>query len=150
MKKWIDQILVLLLVGVISLIGNYIGFKVPIVQGLIGMFLLVAITVLGMALGKLVPIKLPVVFWISVIALLITSPVNPYGAVLDKQFFGKINFMALATPILAYAGLALGKDLKLFKQLSWRIVLVAIAVYTGTFVGATMLAQIVLKATGMI
>lgn len=151
MKKWLEQTQIFLLVGVTTLIGNYIGFKVPIMQALPGMLLIILITLAGIAVSNLIPIKqLPAVFWISLIALLITSPINPYGAMLDKQFFSKINFMAIATPILAYAGLSLGKDLKLVKTLSWKIVVVAIAVYTGTFICATTIAQIVLKLTHVI
>jgi len=151
MKKWLEQTQIFLLVGVITLIGNYIGYKVPIMQALPGMLLIILITLVGVAISVLIPIKqLPAVFWISVIALLVTSPINPYGAMLDKQFFSKINFMAIATPILAYSGLSLGKDLKLVKTLSWRIVIVAIAVYTGTFVCATAIAQFVLKLTKVI
>ena len=151
MKKYFEQIPIFLLVGAITLIGNYIGFKVPIMQSLIGMLLIIAITLVGIAISKIIPIKqLPSVFWISIIALLVTSPINPYGAMLDKQFFSKINFMALATPILAFSGLSFGKDLKLLKTLSWRIVIVALAVFTGTFVCATAIAQLVLKMTHVI
>lgn len=151
MKKWFEQIQIFLLVGVIALIGNYIGFKVPIMQALPGMLLLLVITLVGIAISEIIPIKqLPAVFWISIIALLITSPINPYGAMLDKQYFSKINFMAIATPILAYSGLSLGKDLKLIKTLSWRIVVVALAVYTGTFLCASAIAQVVLKLTHII
>jgi len=127
MKKWLEQTQIFLLVGVITLIGNYIGYKVPIMQALPGMLLIILITLVGVAISVLIPIKqLPAVFWISVIALLVTSPINPYGAMLDKQYFSKINFMAIATPILAYSGLSLGKDLKLIKTLSWKIIIVAL------------------------
>jgi len=151
MKKRLEQTQIFLMVGVTTLVGNYIGFKVPIMQALPGMLIIILITLVGIEISNLVPIKqLPAVFWISLIALLVTSPINPYGAMLDKQFLSKINFMAIATPILAYSGLSLGKDLKLIKTLSWRIVIVAIAVYTGTFLCATVIAQIVLKLTHVI
>lgn len=151
MKKWLEQTQIFLLVGVIILIGNYIGFKIPIMQALPGMIIMIIITLVGIEISKIIPIKqLPSVFWISLIALLITSPINPYGAMLDKQYLSKINFMAIATPILAYSGLSLGKDFKLIKTLSWKIVIVAIAVYTGTFLCATAIAQLVLKFSHVI
>ena len=151
MKKWLEQTQIFLLVGAIALIGNYIGFKVPIMQALPGMLLIILITLVGLAISIMIPIKqLPAVFWISVIALLVTSPINPYGAMLDKQYFSKINFMAIATPILAYSGLSLGKDFKLLRTLGWRIIIVALAVYTGTFLCATVIAQFVLKLTHVI
>jgi hypothetical protein len=43
-----------------------------------------------------------------------------------------------------------GKDLNIFKKMSWKIVLVALAVYTGTFVFATIIAQMMLKSMGLI
>ena len=55
----------------------------------------------------------------------------------------KLHF-ATTTPVLAYAGLSLGKDLGAFRRLSWRIIPVALAVTAGTFICATALAQLVL------
>ena len=150
MKRWFDQLLIFLWVGAITAVGNHIGFHVPLADGFLAMVMLIVITLIGQIIAEVIPIKLPAVFWVSVIALLITSPLNPYGSMLDKQFFSKINFLAIATPILAYAGLAVGKDLKLFRQLSWKIVIVALAVYTGTFLGATFVSEVVLKLTGKI
>jgi hypothetical protein len=150
MNKWLDQLLILLWVGVITVVGNRIGYGTPIADSVVGMILLVLITLVGLIITEVIPIKLPAVFWISVVALLTTSPLNPYGAMLEKEYIGKINFLALATGILAYAGLAVGKDLKLFQNLSWKIVIVALAVYTGTFLGATAIAEVILKFTGRI
>lgn len=150
MNKWLDQLLILLWVGAITVVGNRIGYGPPLLDSILGMLLLVVITLAGLIIAEVVPIKLPAVFWVSLLALLITSPLNPYGAMLEKQYLGKINFLAIPTAILAYAGLAVGKDLKLFQHLSWRIVIVALAVYTGTFLGATAIAQAVLKLTGNI
>lgn len=56
--------------------------------------------------------------------------------------------MALATPILAYAGLSLGKDLESFKKLGWRIIIVSLFVYTGTFLFASFFAEIAFKLLG--
>lgn len=56
--------------------------------------------------------------------------------------------MAIATPILAYAGLPFGKDLKEFRKLSWRIVVISIVVYTGTFVLSTLIAEFGFRLTG--
>ncbi|OBR91100.1 MULTISPECIES: hypothetical protein [Clostridium] len=150
MKRLIQEAFILFWVGIIALIGNTIKNKVPLKIGIIGMAILVAITLIGIIIKKIVPANIPTVFWVSIVAVLVTSPLNPYGAFLDKQYLEKIDMIALTTPVLAFAGLSLGKDLKLFKSLSWKIIIVALTVYTGTFVFATMIAQIVLKATGQI
>jgi hypothetical protein len=49
---------------------------------------------------------------------------------------GQINFLALATPILAFAGLSIAKDVPAFRRLGWRIVLTSLAANAGTFIGA--------------
>ncbi|MBE3587547.1 MAG: hypothetical protein IMW93_03140 [Thermoanaerobacteraceae bacterium] len=143
-----ERIPTFLLVGLIALIGNSIGFKIPIVDSLIGMALLIVLTLIGQAIATFSPVKMPVVFWISVVALISTSSLNPYGQQL-AGLMNKIDFLAIATPILAYAGLSLGKDIKHFKNIGWKMVIIAIAVYTGTFVCASIIAQIVLKIQGI-
>ena len=62
----------------------------------------------------------------------------------------QVTFLATTTPVLAYAGLSLGKDLGAFRRLSWRIIPVALAVTAGTFICATALAQFVLHLEGLI
>lgn len=150
MKKWVDQLLIFLTVGIIIMVSNYFGFGVPLRDSLGGVVLLLAITLVGLFIAEFAPLKLPAVFWISIVAILTTSSINPYGSMLDKQYLGKIDFLAISTAILAYAGLALGKDVKLFKQLGWKIIVVALAVYTGTFLGAVFIAECVLRFTGKV
>jgi hypothetical protein len=116
-------------------------------KALPGMFIIIAITIAGFAVGKLIPFKTPVVVWISLIALLVSSSVFPGNAYIVKAA-EQINFMALATPILAYAGLSFGKDLKEFKKLGWRIVVVSLVVYTGTFIFSSLIAELGFRLTG--
>lgn len=150
MKKFVQEAVILLAVGIIALVGNTINDKVPLSTGFVGMAILVGITLIGIIIKKIIPLNLPMVFWVSIVAILVTCPLDPYGAYLDTQYLDKIDMLALTTPVLAFAGLSLGKDLKLFKELSWKIVVVAIVVYTGTFFFATLIAQFVLKTTGKI
>jgi len=141
-----DQILTFLIIGIIATLGNWVGYHVSPIAAFPGMLIIVAITILGFIANKLVP-KIPTVIWVSIIALLVTSSINPFQQSIVK-YTEKINFMALATPILAYAGLSFGKDLKEFKKLGWRIVVVSICVYTGTFLFATLIAEIGFRLTG--
>ncbi|AIF52793.1 hypothetical protein [Pelosinus sp. UFO1] len=144
-----ETVLVLLLMGVMIVVGNTIGYHYPITDAMIGYLMIMAVTLIGMGLAKIMPIKLPMVFWISLIALLATSPISPYAGLITA-YTNKVDFLALITPILAYAGLSVGKDLVMFKKMSWRIVIVALTVYTGTFVCATAVAQLMLKLEGII
>ena len=63
---------------------------------------------------------------------------------------GKIGLLPLCTPILAYAGISIGKDVDTFKEQGLAIVIVAIFTFAGTFLGSTIIAQIILKMTGVI
>lgn len=140
---------VLLIAGVMALAGNTIGYKMPVGEGLIGYLLLAGLTLVGIIVQRVLPFKLPIVFWVSIIAILSTSPLSPLAQTIT-YYTGKVDFLALCTPILAFAGLGVGKDLEAFKKISWKIVLVAMFVYTGTFVFATMVAQIMLHVEGVI
>ncbi|MFJ7734972.1 hypothetical protein ACIQ2D_01420 [Lysinibacillus sp. NPDC097287] len=142
-----DKILTFAIIGIIALMGNWIGYDVSPIDALPGMMIIVAVTVLGFIFAKIIPIKLPVVIWISILALVITTPIFPGNEIVIK-LTEKVNFMALATPILAYAGLSFGKDLQEFKKLGWRIVVVSLVVYTGTFVLSTLVAEIGFRITG--
>lgn len=144
-----DMFIAFVLMGVMAVAGNTIGYKMPVMDAIIGYAIMLAITLVGAGFSKIIPIKLPMVFWISIIALAVTSPFSPFGTTITA-YTNKVDFMALCTPILAYAGLAVGKDLDAFKKMSWRIVIVALAVYTGTFLFATMVAEVMLRFEGVI
>ena len=62
----------------------------------------------------------------------------------------QVSLLAVCTPVLAYAGLAIGKDLALFKNISWRIIPVSLAVFSGTFIFAALIAQVTLHWEGVI
>lgn len=141
------KVIVLSTIGIIALFGNWIGYGVNPIDALMGMVIIIVVTAVGWSLTEFLPFKLPAVVWISLLALLVTSPIFPGNAYMAEET-GKINFMALATPILAYAGLSFGKDIEDFKKLSWRIVVVSLVVYTGTFLFATLFAEIIFNIRG--
>lgn len=158
--KWSEAIAILFVMGVISVTGDVIGYKANLGKGLtygqfvleaaIGYSIMFAIALLGIACSKYIPGKLPMVFWVSVLATLSTVPnLSPWAKEIG-YYTGKVDFLALATPILAFAGLSFGKDLDKFKTMSWRIVVVALSVYTGTFLCAAIVAQFLLKLEGVI
>ncbi|WP_238900173.1 hypothetical protein [Clostridium sp. YIM B02500] len=146
-----NNALILTIIGGITLIGNWISFKVSPIDSILGMIILIIIALVGVWLSKIIPIKVesPTVIWVSVLALLLTSPIFP-GHETISQFTDKINFMALTTPVLTYAGLSVGKDINTFKKLGIRIVIVSLLVYTGTFLLASIFAEIVLRFNGTI
>lgn len=146
-----NNAIALSIIGLLTLVGNWIGFGVTPLEALPGMAILVVIALAGWWLSKAIPLKIesPTVIWISLLALLATSPIFP-GHQWLTAITSKVNFMAITTPVLSYAGLSLGKDIDTFKKLGWKIVVVSLLVYTGTFILATMFAQIMLKLNGTI
>ena len=150
LAKMKDILFILLVTGVFTLISNLAGGHIKTIgEPSIGVLILVAISALG-ALLSMLPgfMKLPMVFWVSLIAVVVSLPQFPGSDVL-LSYTKQVNFLAITTPILAYGGLCLGKDLEAFRQLSWRIVPVALAVAAGSFLCATFLAEIMLHLEGI-
>ena len=150
MNKLQDMTIILILTGLFITVGNVIGYKVDWYSSIAGISIIVVIGLIGMAVSKLPVLnRLPMVFWISIVAIIASLPDFP-GSAWIIQTTKKVQFLAITTPLLAYAGLSLGKDIELFKKLSWRIVPVTLAVITGTFIFAAVIAQFVLKWEGAI
>lgn len=144
-----DTLKVLLITAGVSLIGNYISKDTTPLEALPGMLILVAIAFAGIALGEIIPIKLPNIAYIMTIGTILTVPGFP-GSATIINYVGKIDFLALCTPILAYAGIYTGKSIDDLKKTGWRIFVLAVVVMFATFVGSAVIAQFVLKFMGQI
>lgn len=144
-----DIAAVLAIVCGISLIGNWIAVKIDPLKSLPGMLILGLISLAGWGLSKVIPWNLPSIVYISLIAIALTTPWTPGSQWVLSQV-NNVNFLALCTPILAYAGIAIGKDLDQFAKMSWKIAIVAMFVLSGTFIGSCIIAQVMLKVTGRI
>jgi len=148
----------LALVSAFALIGNWMsttksGAPVTPLEALPGMVMLFAITIGGIALARLVdkvlPKNLPDIAYISLVAIIVTIPGFP-GAEFAFASMNKIGLLPLCTPILAYAGISLGKDIDTFKSQGVAIVCVALLTFVGTYVGSAVIAELVLRLTGAI
>lgn len=144
-----DTFFVMLIVGGMSLVGNLVGFKNGIVEAIPGMLILILISIAGVALSKVIPVRIPSVAYIVTLACILTFPGVP-GAAFINAAMKKVSFLALTTPILAYAGIAIGKDLDTFKKAGWRIVVLSCVVFVGTYIGSAVIAQFILKMLGQI
>ncbi|MFG6117903.1 hypothetical protein [Thalassobacillus sp. B23F22_16] len=148
-KKLIEWFLILSVFGLSAIIGNWVGYDVMPLAAVPGMIVLILISVLGLLLEKVVPWNIPAVGYIGLIGILISIPWFP-GSEYVVQWTTEINILALATPILAYAGLSIGKNWADFTKLGWRSVVVAVFVFVGTFVGSAIIAEIILRVQGII
>ncbi|MDO5531720.1 hypothetical protein [Sutterella sp.] len=154
MKKILDEmydiLFILLVTGIFTFIANVMQTPtVDLADSSIGVLILIIITAVGMLIAKLPGFKmLPMVFWVSILAVILSIPELP-GTDTILYYTGKVGFLPLTTPVLAYCGLSLGKDIEGFKRLSWRIVPVALAVAAGSFICATALAEVMLHLEGI-
>ncbi|MCQ4923429.1 DUF340 domain-containing protein [Tissierella carlieri] len=144
-----DSIIILLITAAISVVGNYVGYKVNMIEAIPGVLILVLIAVAGIALAKVIPLKIPSVAYIVTLSTLLTVPGVP-GAATISNLVSKVNFLALATPILGYAGIYTGKNLDSLKKTGWRIVVLAIFVMIGTYLGSAIIADTLLRVLGQI
>lgn len=147
--KFSSALRIFVISGILALVGNFIGFKVDPIAALPGMLILLVIVIIGYGLAQVSPVKLPSIAYISALAIIASIPGVP-GAELVTKYVSEVQFLALCTPILAYAGISIGKDLDTFKTQGLKIVTVTILALTGTYVGSAIIAQVVLKLTGVI
>ena len=144
-----DMVFILLVTGIFSWGANLINIHPDLAGSAVGVFFLVVLATIGIFLSKLPLLgKLPMVFWVSIVAVVVSIPGFPGGAFV-LSYTKQVSFIALTTPLLAYAGLSVGKDMEAFKALSWRIIPVALAVAAGSFICATVLAEIILPLEGV-
>ncbi len=135
-----DTLIAWTVVGGGVLIGNSLTYKVPVLVSLEGMAAVVLIALVVEGIKRLVP-RLPMVLVLSVVATLAGIPgLFPFSDALIG-ITAKLNFLAFTTPVLALAGFSVAKDLPVFRQLGWRIVVVSLTATAGTFLGATLIAE---------
>ena len=150
-KYFVQQLGLLLMVSVIIILTNVIGYKMPVKDSIIGVLLLSAISLVGLTISKFMSrfVKLPSMMYVSLLGLLLACPVSPVKDIVIGTTT-PVAFLAPATALGAFAGISLGKDLKDFAKMGWKLVLITLFVITGTFIFSALVADIVLKMTGAI
>lgn len=144
-----DPIIITVIVAILILVGNFVGYKINPVTAFPGMLILFLIVLVGLWITKIMPGKLPAVVYVSLLGIVLTMPWFPLGNKI-AELTSQVNFLALTTPILGYAGISMGKDLDSFKKNGFKIIIVSIFVFVGTYIGSAVIAHVVLKLTGQI
>ena len=150
-KYFVQQLGLLLMVSVIVILTNIIGYKMPVRDSIIGVLLLSAISLVGLTISNFMSrfVKLPSMIYVSLLGLLLACPVSPVKDIIVETTT-PVAFLAPATALGAFAGISLGKDLKEFAKMGWKLVLITLFVITGTFIFSALVADVVLKITGAI
>ncbi|MBP9942170.1 MAG: DUF3100 domain-containing protein [Comamonas sp.] len=126
--------------GLTVLIANRVGHGIPMLDALPGVAIMIGVVLVGDLIYLGTRRKLPAVCWISFVAMAMTFPSTPYAAEV-AALTGKVNFFAMITTMLTFAGLSLAKDIPAFRRLGWRIVVVSLLANAGVFLAATAIAQ---------
>ena len=146
----LNQLKVLIVVGIMILVGQRIGFGVDILGAIPGMIIVIAICMLALVIKESFPdLKFPAFAWASLTALVLSMPFMPTADIFLK-YTNEVNFLGTTTPILAFAGISVGNKIQKLKELSWKVIVVAITVFIGTFFGSAIVAHIILKLQGII
>ncbi|MFM0229637.1 DUF3100 domain-containing protein [Paraburkholderia sediminicola] len=127
--------------AVLALVCDWIAHGMTPLEGLPGIMAMVIAVVIGDALCGVTGRKIPAVCWVSLVAMFMTSPLCPWAGQI-AAFSAKNDFLGVTTPMLAFAGLSIAKDVPAFRRLGWRIVLVSFVANAGTFLGASLIAQL--------
>jgi hypothetical protein len=142
MRDWTVS---LLLTSVLTtIIANLIGNHMSIAESIPGVLILAAIAFIGIFLGKLIPLKIPAIVYVVLTGVLVASPISPISQpIID--YTAKISFMAPITIVGTLAGI--GLNFKTFISQSWKMVIVALLVFTGTFLVQAIFAEVFLNLT---
>ncbi len=150
MKNTLEQLKIMIVVAVMILIGQKIGYGLSVIEAIPGIILIVIVAMLALMIKDLLPnLKFPAFAWATMIGLILSMPFMP-TAKFFLEYTNKVNFLGTTTPILAFAGISVGNKIPQLKKLSWKILLIAIVVFASTYFGSAIIAQIVLKIQGII
>lgn len=156
MSRTLDQLKSMTVIGLMILIGQAVAHgitgkpQVPIVQGILGAAVIIAVCLVSLKIKEAMPnLKFPAFAWATLIGLILSMPFMPTAKWFLAQT-GKIDFLATTTPILAFAGISVGNKVEQLKKISWKLVIIAMVVFCGTYFGSAIVAQIILKMQGII
>ena len=138
--------------------GPYLDSMVRSIPGVLILFVFIFA---GVLCKRYIPLQLPAAAYIVTIGCILsipgapgsTGPVSQFMNALSgtiMKYVNEVSFMSLTTPVLAYAGLSLAKDLDVLKESGWKLAVVAIFVFVGTFVGSAIIADAVMRAMGQL
>ena len=104
--RYVEWGILLVISGLGIALANFIGFDVGFMDSLPGILVLLGISAAAVVVSKILPLKLPIVAYCSIIGLLAASPICPAREFVIAAANG-INFTAPLTLVGAYAGISI-------------------------------------------
>lgn len=147
--RYIEWTVMFIVAGLGIALANFVGFQVGFTDSLPGIVILLVISLAAVILSNLIPLKLPVIAYCSLLGLLLASPLCPFREFVIESA-AKINFTAPLTMVGAFAGISISDQLKEFTRQGWKMILIAFLVMIGTFVFSALIANIGLSLTHVI
>ena len=144
----INWIVLLVIFSIITVIGNYLGYKHPMTDSLVGMAILSVITLVGVWMERYIPLNISSILYISIMGIIVAFPGMPTSDFV-LYYVSKVELLSIVTVFLAYVGIGMGKSWDEFKALGWRAIVITVLVIAATYYGAAIVAHIVLVLTGV-
>lgn len=85
----------------------------------------------------------PILGWVS-----ITSLIFCLASDFFVQTIQHVDFLSITTPILTFAGISVANRLVDLRKTSWKVAIVAVFIFTGTYLGSALLGQLGLLLAG--
>lgn len=108
---------------------------------------LAGMVALGLWVSTVTKGKVPALIVVITLGCLATVPGVPTAPWLIATS-ASVDFLSVITLMLAIAGLSIGKDLPMLKEIGWKILPVGFVVIGATFLASTVIAQFVLGLIG--
>lgn len=143
-----NWILLLMIFSIITMVANYLGYKHPMYDSLVGMLILSLITLIGVWMERYLPLNISSIVYISIMGIAIAFPGMPTSDFV-LHYVSQVELLSVVTVFLAYVGIGMGKSWDEFKALGWRAVVITVLVIAATYYGAAIVAHIVLVLTGV-
>ena len=147
--RYVEWAVMFVVAGLGIALANFVGFQVSFMDSLPGIMILLLISLVSVGISKVVPLKLPVIAYCSLLGLFLACPLSPIREFVIESA-GKINFTAPLTMVGAYAGISISDQLKEFAKQGWKMLIIAALVMIGTFIFSAIIAQIGLSVTHVI
>lgn len=119
----------------------------PVLEAVPGMIIILAMVAGGLICKMFLPFRIPAIAYVVLFGCIFTIPGFIPGSVMINNAVTKVNFMALTTPVQAYVGLSLAKNLPELKKASGSLLVVTLLTLVGTFMCSAFIADITLHLT---
>lgn len=143
LPHWIS-LTILSVAGLVTASIVHKGFSFDMV---LSYAVLAGMVALGLWITAITKGKVPALIVVITLGCLATVPGVPTASWLIATS-ASVDFLSVITLMLAIAGLSIGKDLPMLKEIGWKILPVGFVVIAATFLASAVIAQFVLGLIG--